>query len=488
MLHDLDASIALAELHASEDGLVWVNDDGIVLFFNDAARALFGREFIGTNISECAEKYEVLRLDGSPCPADELPLYRAALKRERVRAHCRIRRPDGEVRDVLADATPLHAKDGSSAGALLRMRDVTEREALARVLRLSERRFKALAAATAQMTWSADAAGLVQDPSPSWQAFTGQTTEEWRGYGWMDVVHADDRARVREVWLAAVAARAPYEVEYRVRRRDGVYRWTVARGAPIFGDDGSVQEWVGCNWDVHALKDAEEEQARKAGLLRTLLAVIGHDLRNPLSSILMAAAALQATSDPMTRTTAARIARGAQRAAGILDVLLDLTEAELAGGIRLQPTPGDLAEVVAEILAEIEDQSPGRRLESTIVGDTLGIFDRTRIGQVVSNLVANAVHHGTPATPIKVRVRGSAEDLEVIVENHAVPIPPETISTLFDPFRRGAGAASMKEGRRNLGLGLHIVAQIVEAHRGVVSADSTTERTRFSFRIPRRVA
>jgi PAS domain S-box-containing protein len=485
---ELDPKVALAELEASDDGLVWVDRAGRVLFINDAASRMFGRMFIGAHVSECAEKYEVLRPDGSRCRVEDLPLYRAAIRRERVQSeHCRIRQPEGTIIDVLTAATPLDDERGEPTGAVLRMKDITEREGLARVLRLSERRFKALAAATAQMIWTADPDGLVREPSPSWKEYTGQSQEEWICHGWLDVVHPDDRERTRRAWLGAVEQKRPYEVEYRVRRHDGVYRWTVARGAPILADDGAIHEWVGCNWDIHSLKEAEEEQARTVRLLRTLLAVIGHDLRNPLSSVLVGAALLQrSASDVALRSSAARITRGAERAASILDVLLDLTSAQLGGGIPLQTAEADLAELAAEIVAECEGQAAGRRLSVENELSARGVFDRTRMGQVIANLVSNAIHHGSPGTPVLVRVRCDGEALCLEVENQAPPIPAEQLATLFDPFKSSVQMPA--EGRRNLGLGLYIVDQIVKAHGGTVRAESNPARTLLTVRIPRKRA
>jgi PAS domain S-box-containing protein len=97
------------------------------------------------------------------------------------------------------------------------------------------------------MVWSTDASGVVTVDAPSWRAFTGQTWEEYRGYGWLDAVHEDDRTRARAAWLAAVASRTSYEVEYRTRRHDGEFRWTVARGTPVLDRDGQIVEWIGCN-------------------------------------------------------------------------------------------------------------------------------------------------------------------------------------------------------------------------------------------------
>ncbi len=116
--------------------------------------------------------------------------------------------------------------------------------------RKSEERFRSLVAATSQVVWTTDAAGLVNADSPSWRAFTGQTVEAWMGEGWLDAIHPDDRAKAAAAWNGATEAKSLYEVEYRIRHVSGDYRVTVARGTPVFNDDGSVREWVGANTDI----------------------------------------------------------------------------------------------------------------------------------------------------------------------------------------------------------------------------------------------
>jgi len=461
---------------------VWADDAGKVVFINRAGRQLFGGDYLGSHISECAQKCAVLRPDGTPYPSERLPLARALLRERVVDEHCRIRKPDGGVVDVLATATPLE-RDCRPAGAILVIRDVTARLALERTLRLSEKRFRALALATAQMVWTTDANGIVVEDSPSWRAFTGQTVDQSMGRGWLDVVHPDDRQRVADAWSSAVARRTFYEVEYRVLRRDGVYRWVVARGAPLLDEDGHLQEWVGCHWDIHSIKAAQEEQSRISDFQRRLLGIVGHDLRNPMAAILMAATLLlRPDMGPRVRGLADRVRRAAERATFIVDLLLDLTQATLGGGIRLNVTTCDLAAICKEILAEFEGQTSGRKLSLETHGDTRGRWDCARLGQVIANLVSNALQHGTPGTPVHVHLDGSGADVVADVENQALPIPPERLERLFDPFKRECHDSGE---RRNLGLGLFIVKQLVDAHRGRISVDSDARRTRFRLRLPR---
>ncbi|MDQ4136333.1 MAG: PAS domain S-box protein, partial [Pseudomonadota bacterium] len=157
-------------------------------------------------------------------------------------------------------------------------RDISERRRAEEALRRSEERFRSLVEATTAVVWMTDTEGAIVAENPSWAAFTGQTEAEYRGWGWLDAVHPDDRARTAEVWRSALAALRPYDCEYRLRRHDGAYRDTVARGVPIAGPDGGVREWIGANIDVTERKRAEEHKT-------LLIHELNHRVKNTLATV-----------------------------------------------------------------------------------------------------------------------------------------------------------------------------------------------------------
>ncbi|MEQ8765772.1 MAG: PAS domain S-box protein [Planctomycetota bacterium] len=164
---------------------------------------------------------------------------------------------DGTERPIEDSAAPIRSKHGQLVGCVLVFRDTTERRRAEERLRLSEERHRALIRATAQVVWTTDSEGRVVDDSPSWREFTGQTLEEWKGWGWLDALHPDDRESARKVWIQAVESRTIYSIEYRLRRHDGEYRWTAARSVPVLDPSGEVREWVGMNTDVTDRKQSE---------------------------------------------------------------------------------------------------------------------------------------------------------------------------------------------------------------------------------------
>lgn len=139
-------------------------------------------------------------------------------------------------------------------------RDELERHVAERTRELehSKARLEALITASAQIVWTTAADGNVEEDSPSWRAFTGQTYDEWKGSGWLNAIHPNDREKTIDAWRGAVERRDKYDVEYRLQHVDGDFRWTSARGVPLIDAAGNVAEWVGMNEDITARKRSEE--------------------------------------------------------------------------------------------------------------------------------------------------------------------------------------------------------------------------------------
>lgn len=240
-----------------------------------------------------------------------------------------------------------------------------------------------------------------------------------------------------------------------------------------------------------------DSAGRAAGMLKQLLqeksggarreefiAVLGHDLRNPLSSIASSAHLLRLRHpDPVSAQIAGRIVTNVRRMADLIDDLFDLTRGRLGRGMTIDLHPiEDLAAALEDVVDEIRGTYPDRFIESTVRIGPPVVGDRTRLLQLVSNLVANAVTHGSESTPIAVDVENGEGRLRIRVRNEGVPIPVESIPGLFDAYSRPPGAAPRTSG---LGLGLYICEQIARAHGGRMEVESSaSEGTVFTATIP----
>ena len=169
----------------------------------------------------------------------------------------------GPARWVTARAHAVRADDGTILEVILMHQDITDRVDAETALRMREERFRSLVMATSQIVWTNTPDGRVLEDSPSWRAFTGQTYEEWKEFGWLDALHPDDVGPTRALWLECVATRSVFETDYRLRRADGIYRWTAVKGVPIVDADGAVREWIGANTDIHEMVMARAELAQR---------------------------------------------------------------------------------------------------------------------------------------------------------------------------------------------------------------------------------
>ncbi|EJN09312.1 hybrid sensor histidine kinase/response regulator [Herbaspirillum sp. YR522] len=214
------------------------------------------------------------------------------------------------------------------------------------------------------------------------------------------------------------------------------------------------------------------------------VAILGHDLRNPLGAVMMAATLLQRTySEEVAQKASQQILNSGRRMAKLIENMLDLARARLGGGIALSREQMVLGEMAGKVAQEYRATYPDCVILSSCVGDDTGHWDPERLAQVVANLLGNALQHGVPGQPVSVRIDGAGEH-EVILQvaNQGV-IPAHLLPSIFDPFR---GGDSTEGNRQGLGLGLYIAQQIVAAHGGRVDVMSSREtQTVVSVHLPR---
>jgi PAS domain S-box-containing protein len=262
------------------------------------------------------------------------------------------------------------------------------------------------------------------------------------------------------------------------RRRDGSFFEAALTVSPIFDEAGRIIGASKISRDISASKRAERERQRTRELF---LGILGHDLRNPLNTIVASLYSLEKNGPDPVRRIGSRMSRAADRMARMIDHLLDFTRARLGEGIPIQPTPGDLGEICSDVVEELEAQQPGRvRLDSA--GDLGGQFDADRIKQAVSNLIVNAVVHGSADAPVLVRLSAEGHEIRLEVSNRGTPIPAADREVIFEPFRR----SHMSEVRDSsgLGLGLYIAREIIRSHGGSIDVESDPAETRFVVRLP----
>ena len=228
--------------------------------------------------------------------------------------------------------------------------------------------------------------------------------------------------------------------------------------------------------DVSAARAFAAERERVAQYQEQMLGIVGHDLRNPLSAILAGTEAIgiHAESIAAVKPLVGRISGSIRRMARIVDQLHDVTRARLGGGIPLALADTELGSVAQAVLEELQLATPSAKFELRTRGNLTGLWDGDRLGQVISNLMSNALQYGKPGTPVRVDLVGEPDRVTITVSNELrdAPIPADRLASMFEPYRRGQESAHRPGG---LGLGLYIVHELVSAHHGTITATSSHE-------------
>jgi signal transduction histidine kinase len=216
-------------------------------------------------------------------------------------------------------------------------------------------------------------------------------------------------------------------------------------------------------------------------LREQFIAVLGHDLRNPLAAISGGTRLLmRASEDEQSRTILQKMAASVQRMTVLIDNVLDFARGRLGGGLTLQKETKSLEPMLATVLGEISTAFPDRKIESAFALERDFYGDHARLGQLFSNLLGNAITHGAEGKPIRVEAVSDPNGLRLAVANGGAPIPSAAMERLFQPFKRGEVRSSLQ----GLGLGLFIASEIARAHDGRLDVPSDENETRFTLTVP----
>ncbi|MFP2931256.1 PAS domain S-box protein [Pyxidicoccus sp. 3LG] len=289
---------------------------------------------------------------------------------------------------------------------------------------------------------------------------------------------ADDLARIRDGH--------DYRGEWRGRRKDGAELWVDIHTTLLRSEDGEALGFIGMAKDVTERRRMESELRRRADFEQQLIGIVSHDLRNPLSVMLLSAQTLlrRDGQDARALKHLERIVASGERASRMIRDLLDFTQARLGGGIALERGASDLHVVLRNVMEDMRVTHAGRELRLELSGDGRGAWDADRMAQVMTNLLSNALTYGPADLPVTVTARGTDAEWVLSIHNGGEPIPDSVQAAMFEPMRRGP--AENHSASRSIGLGLYIVRHLVDAHGGTVELDSAPGRgTTFTVRLPR---
>lgn len=277
--------------------------------------------------------------------------------------------------------------------------------------------------------------------------------------------------------------------EYRALRASVIRLWTRAQGEIVPAD---LEDLTRFNEAIdQSLAESITRYTQDLDQSKELfLAILGHDLRNPLDAIRMSSSFMletQELNEPHL-TLMSRIASSATRMNHLVGDLLDFTRSRLGGGIPIVRADMNMGKAVHDVVDEIKAAHPRRTIQVDARGTLQGEWDCARMTQVLANLIRNALEHGSERSVVAINVQGGDEEVTIAVHNRGPAIPAEQLNGIFNPMKsreaRGSSAGGGPSG--NLGLGLYIAERIVNAHRGRIDVESSEELgTTFTVHLPR---
>lgn len=410
----------------------------------------------------------------------------------------RLRSGDGSYRWFLGRGNPLRDAGGRIVRWFGTCTDIDEQRRTREALIEKEERFRTATLAVSDLLWTNDEHGRMVGEQPGWGGFTGQSFDEYQGYGWSKALHPDDVEPTIRGWEEAVEKRRMYIVEHRVRRYDGVYRLFVVRALPVLRADGSVREWVGVHRDVtdrraqieeiRRLNTQLEERVRQRTAelvasnreLEAFSYSVSHDLRAPLRTIDGFSTALEEDVGPLLNERSQdylrRIHSGVAQMNRLIDVLLQLSRVTRADIDRDQV---NLSELAREVVKQLRRTYPDRPFEVEIESGIVVDGDSRMLHVVLANLFANAFKFtGKTVAPL-IRFGSFDHDGQraFFVKDNGAGFDMKFAGKLFQPFQRLHGEKDFPGS----GIGLATVRRAILRHGGEVWAESGPDGASFYF-------
>jgi two-component system CheB/CheR fusion protein len=479
-----EANLRLAAIvESSDDAIIGKTLDGIIMSWNAGAERIFGysaEEVIGRHISILAPPERV----------DEIPKIL-----ERIRSGERVdhyetvrRRKDGQRIMISLTVSPIRDATGQIIGVSKIARDITERKRAEEELRKSEEQLRAIFNQTTVGIAQTDLTGRFLFVNQRYCEIVGRPMEEVLNLRMQDLTHPDDLPDTLVLFERMVAGGPTFVTEKRYVRPDGSYVWVSSSMSVIKDPQGHPQSAIGIIQDITDRKKAEEALQEANRRKDEFLAMLAHELRNPLAPIsnTLKLIQLRGTQDPVLKRSLDIMDRQVQHIIRLVDDLLDISRIT-RGKITLRKEPVELGTLLThavETSRSLVETHRHELLVSLPERPTYVEADPIRLEQVVVNLLTNAAKYTDPGGRIWLTCEPEGEEVVIRIRDTGIGIPPEMLGQIFDLFTQID--QSLARSRGGLGIGLTLVRSLVEMHGGKVSAYSAGlgQGSEFTVRLP----
>lgn len=333
-----------------------------------------------------------------------------------------------------------------------------------RELSLSEKRFRLLGDMIPHIVWTTDPDGSVDYYNKKLDEYSGFNFDEVAGKVWEKLIHPDDIERTNEAWKAALVSGDVYEIEYRLKRWDGQYRWFLTRALPLRDENEMIVKWFGSATDIHDQKLLDEKKDEFIG-------IASHELKTPLTSIKAYMQLLErlVEEDPRLKNYVNKTNGFVDKLNNLVSELLDVSKIQ-AGKLQFSMMKIDVPSLIRESVESVQHSTVTHKImiEGDLPSKTI-MGDKMRLEQVLINFLTNAVKYSPQADKVIVSAWEEEDKVTIAVKDFGLGITPENRKRIFDRFYRAEGLSPHISG---LGIGLYIASEIVRRHHGKVWLES----------------
>lgn len=364
------------------------------------------------------------------------------------------------------DYHPLRNSKREVYGIMVVGTDVTEQVVARQKVEESEARFKLLADSLPLFIWSSDNKGNLNYFNQAVFDYSGLSNEQVQNGGWINIVHPDEKKQNIRAWKKSVATGKGFIFEHRFRRFDGVYRWHLSRAIPLLDKEKKIRLWIGSSTDIQDMKNQEQQKD-------FFISMASHELKTPITSIKGYIQILQTmyaeSEDSMLVKSLSRVHLQIEKLTTLIGDMLDVSKIR-SGNLSFQKHVFDINVLIKDVIEEIEMTNPENKI-IFITGKELPVFgDRERIGQVLINLMTNAIKYSIKRGDIIITSESLQKNVLVSVKDEGIGIDRTYQEKIFERFYRVEGKS--EKTFPGFGIGLYIAAEIIKGHKGNIGVQS----------------
>lgn len=374
---------------------------------------------------------------------------------------------------------PLLNGQGKVYGIMVVGTEVTEQVRAHHKVEESESRFRLLADSMPQFVWSADKDGNINYFNQAVFDFSGLSPEQIKNGGWIEIVHPDERKKNTSKWKEAIETGTDFIFEHRFKRHDGTYRWQLSRAIPQRDEKDKIQQWIGTSTDINDIKEQEQQKD-------FFISMASHELKTPITSIKGYVQILQSmyekSGDEVLVKSLERIHVQIEKLTKLITDMLDVSKIRSLG-LAFQKQSFELNDLIKEVIEEIGMIHPDYKIIFKTDSDFSVFADRERIGQVLINLITNAIKYSSKNGDIIIKSVLNQKYIIVSVNDEGIGINKNYQQKIFERFYRVEGKS--EKTFPGFGIGLFIASEIIKRHKGKIWVESEPGKgSRFYFSLP----